>query len=103
MSGGQRYWNEDTQRWEDGTGGSSAAEPTLPAPAQADEGAPPPGPTYPAPPTSTPTVGTQAPTAGPETPTAGPDTPTVGPDTPTVGTQAWPGGGADSAWHGPGG
>ena len=86
MSGGQRYWNEDTQRWEDGTGGSPAAEPTLPTPPE--EGAPATGPAYPAPPASTPTVGTQ--------------TPPVGPGTPTVGAQAWPGGGTDSAWHGPG-
>ncbi|MGW3032603.1 hypothetical protein ACWDCB_15395 [Streptomyces sp. NPDC001178] len=88
MSGGQRYWNEDTQRWEDGTGGSPAAEPTLPAPTPANEGVPAAGPAYPAPPTSTPTVGTQA--------------PTVGPEAPTVGPQGWPAGGADSAWHGPG-
>ncbi|MGW2718102.1 hypothetical protein [Streptomyces sp. NPDC001492] len=88
MSGGQRYWNEDTQRWEDGTGGSPAAEPTLPVPAPANEGAPATGPAYPAPPASAPTVGTQA--------------PTVGPENPTVGAQGWPVGGADSAWHGPG-
>ncbi|MEV6944648.1 hypothetical protein AB0N07_22105 [Streptomyces sp. NPDC051172] len=86
MSGGQRYWNEDTQRWEAGTGGPQAAEPTLPTPAQ--EGAPVTAPEYPEPPTSTPTVG--------------PETPTVGPETPTVGAQGWPGSGVDSAWHAPG-
>ncbi|MGW4195462.1 hypothetical protein [Streptomyces sp. NPDC005004] len=31
MSGGQRYWNEDAQRWEDGTG-DSPATPTSPPP-----------------------------------------------------------------------
>ncbi|MFF4502333.1 hypothetical protein [Streptomyces sp. NPDC001401] len=83
MSGGQRYWNEDTQRWEDGTGGSPAAEPTLPPPVEGAPVADPPtaGPAYPAPPTSTPTVGAQ---------------------TPTAGAQGWPGGAAESAWHGPG-
>lgn len=95
MSGGQRYWNEDTQRWEDGTGGPPAAEPTLPTPRPAEEGAPTTGPAYPPPPTSTPPV-------GPETPTVGPETPRVGPETPTVGVQGWPGSGVDSAWHGPG-
>jgi len=34
MSGGQQYWNEDTQRWEDGRGSSPAAEPTSPPPAR---------------------------------------------------------------------
>ncbi|MFB9351996.1 hypothetical protein ACFFUA_32050, partial [Streptomyces heliomycini] len=29
MSGGQRYWNEDTQRWEDG---ADAAAPDTPPP-----------------------------------------------------------------------
>ncbi|MFI7402775.1 hypothetical protein ACIBW9_20305 [Streptomyces sp. NPDC049541] len=86
MSGGQRYWNEDTQRWEDGTGGPAAAEPTLPTPVQ--EGAQITAPDYPAPPTSTPTVGME--------------TPPAGTGTPTVGAQGWPGSGADSAWHGPG-
>ncbi|MGA5416881.1 hypothetical protein [Streptomyces pseudogriseolus] len=44
MTGGQRYWNEDTQRWEDGDGATTAPvtpppppppsfEPTVPAPA----------------------------------------------------------------------
>ncbi|MCD9873460.1 hypothetical protein [Streptomyces guryensis] len=93
MSGGERYWNEDTQRWEDGTGGSPAAEPTLPTPVE--EGPPPSGPDYPAPPASTPTVGTAAPTVESEAPA-------VGTQPPTVGAQGWPGGGADSAWHGPG-
>ncbi|MDQ0992596.1 hypothetical protein [Streptomyces sp. V3I7] len=37
MSGGQRYWNEDTQRWEDGTGATgAAAAPTQPPPARPD-------------------------------------------------------------------
>jgi hypothetical protein len=58
MSGGQRYWNEDTQRWEDGTGGSPAVEPTLPPVAEAPPVTDPlsVGPAYPAPPPSAPTV-----------------------------------------------
>ncbi|GAA3815416.1 hypothetical protein GCM10022403_056230 [Streptomyces coacervatus] len=80
MSGGQRYWNDDTQRWEDGPGSGPAATPTLPTPPPVAEGPPvtdppPAAPAYPAPPTSTPAVRTQ---------------------------QGWPGGGADSTWHGPG-
>ncbi|MEV5431471.1 hypothetical protein [Streptomyces sp. NPDC052701] len=30
MSGGPRYWNEETQRWEDGTGGTAPATPPPP-------------------------------------------------------------------------
>ncbi|MEU5647854.1 hypothetical protein ABZ767_00775 [Streptomyces pseudogriseolus] len=57
MTGGQRYWNEDTQRWEDGDGATTAPvtpppppppsfEPTVPAPAPggvSDPDAPPAG------------------------------------------------------------
>lgn len=32
MSGGQRYWNEETQRWEDGTAGAPPATPPPPPP-----------------------------------------------------------------------
>jgi hypothetical protein len=81
MSGGQRYWNEDTQRWEDGTGGSPAAEPTLPPVEERPPVTDPlsAGPVYPAPPPAPPTVGA-----------------------PAVGPQGWAGGGPDNAWHGPG-
>ncbi|MFK4101470.1 hypothetical protein ACI2L1_15575 [Streptomyces sp. NPDC019531] len=32
MSGGARYWNEETQRWEDGDGGRTATGPVTPPP-----------------------------------------------------------------------
>ncbi|MEU0245748.1 hypothetical protein ABZ192_15685 [Streptomyces sp. NPDC006235] len=32
MSGGQRYWNEETQRWEDGTEGAAKVTPPPPPP-----------------------------------------------------------------------
>lgn len=52
MSGGQRYWNEDTQRWEDGTADTAASvtppppprpefSPAAPAPGVPDGPAPP--------------------------------------------------------------
>ncbi|MFF3632863.1 hypothetical protein [Streptomyces sp. NPDC002250] len=46
MSGGARYWNEETQRWEDSEGGQAGAPVTPPPPAMPDRapGWPPAGP-----------------------------------------------------------
>lgn len=75
MSGGARYWNEETQRWEDGDGSRVPASPATPPP--------------PARPEFTP--------AAPDAPPT-PDAPPV----PPTGPAGWPGAGGGSAWHGPG-
>lgn len=124
MNGGQRYWNEDTQRWESGTPGPPATEPTLPpaearppvtdppsaaagpqgwpgGPGKAEPTLPPVGESAPVP--DPPSAHPAFPAPPTSTPSAG--TPAVGPPgvgTPTAGPQGWPGGGPHSGWHGPG-
>ncbi|MFD0316852.1 hypothetical protein [Streptomyces flavalbus] len=48
MSGGQRYWNEDAQRWEDGAEAAGRA-PVTPAPVTPPPASPPPAPIVPPP------------------------------------------------------
>ncbi|MET7690116.1 hypothetical protein ABZT06_19390 [Streptomyces sp. NPDC005483] len=110
MSGGVRYWNEETQRWEDGDGKETATGPVTP---------PPP----PARPDAMPSAGASAtPSTGPAPvwpPAAGSDgakgdpDPTVAsvsgkpptspvPSPPPAPPVGWPGAGDGSTWHGPG-
>jgi hypothetical protein len=129
MSGGVRYWNEETQRWEDGDGSGTATGPVTPPP-PARPGAVPtwppgvPGAADGASDGAPPADGTAAtPTAEPVAPVWPPAVGSVGteevPDT-SVGAAAgsgsapapppppsppagWPGtGGGGSTWHGPG-
>lgn len=126
MSGGVRYWNEETQRWEDGDGSGTATGPVTPPPPARPGAVPtwPPGVpgatdgesdgTPPADGTATPTAGPVAPVWPPAAGSAGAE---AAPDK-TVGTAAgsasaepppppsppagWPGTGSGSTWHGPG-
>ncbi|MER5504637.1 hypothetical protein ABT052_04815 [Streptomyces sp. NPDC002766] len=86
MSGGPRYWNEDTQRWEDGGQESpSTTQPTSPPPAR-----PPVAPTVPDTETAT------------ETPPApAPGDPDASTDGGSGGPAGWPVAGGESVWHGP--
>ncbi|MGP4010160.1 hypothetical protein [Streptomyces sp. 4N124] len=91
MSGGARYWNEETQRWEDGDGSGTPATPVTPPPARpgfAPEW-PPLGPASAGPPSGSP----------PAPPVSTPDAPSAPPPLPPVG---WPAAGEGSAWHGQG-
>ncbi|MGC5567243.1 hypothetical protein ACPYPG_30975 [Streptomyces sp. FR-108] len=72
MGGGARYWNDETQRWEEGGGGS--ATPTTPPPSR--PGYAPPSPSGP--------WQASSPSASPPPPSAD-----------------WPGTGEESTWHGP--
>ncbi|MFJ9148063.1 hypothetical protein ACIRP7_08310 [Streptomyces sp. NPDC102270] len=110
MSGGVRYWNEETQRWEDGGGSGAATGPvTPPPPPVRPDVVPSAGGT--APPSSGPDAPVWPPAAGAE---AVPDTAAASgsakgaassvptsppPPAPPVG---WPAGGDGSTWHGPG-
>ncbi|MGW3109925.1 hypothetical protein [Streptomyces sp. NPDC001091] len=47
MSGGERYWNEDTQRWEEGTGAGGGAAGATPPPRPDHAPPTPPAPTWP--------------------------------------------------------
>ncbi|MFF8473283.1 hypothetical protein [Streptomyces sp. NPDC015414] len=110
MSGGARYWNEETQRWEDSEGGRTGAAvtppPAMPAmpdrvpgwppagPRTAAEGAS--GPPDPAPPESAPPM-----PSAPSTPPAPEQAPAVPPvpwpDPSAVPHASWPGASADTA------
>jgi hypothetical protein len=73
MSGGVRYWNEETQRWEDGDGSGTATGPVTPPPPARPGAVPtwPPGVSGAAdgePDGAPPADGTATPTAGPVTP-----------------------------------
>ncbi|MFF7545916.1 hypothetical protein ACFZCU_20140 [Streptomyces canus] len=128
MSGGVRYWNEETQRWEDGDGGETATGPVTPPPPARPGAVPtwPPGVSGAADGASDgapPADGTAAPTSGPVAPVWPPAAGSVGaeaapdktvsaaagaasaelpsppPPSPPAG---WPGTGGGSTWHGPG-
>lgn len=60
MSGGVRYWNEETQRWEDGDGSRTATGPVTPPPPGRPGGAPASAPVWP------PAAGSDAADAGPD-------------------------------------
>ena len=110
MSGGVRYWNEETQRWEEGDGSRAATGPVTPPPPARPDAAPSAGGA--AAPSDGPTVPVWPPAAGaepdPET-VAGPGSagrqapsvpsPVPPPPAPPAG---WPGAGDGSTWHGPG-
>ncbi|MEU0025222.1 hypothetical protein [Streptomyces sp. NPDC006335] len=109
MSGGVRYWNEETQRWEDGDGGRAATGPVTPPPPARPDAVPSAG-------------GTATPSAGPDAPVwppaagaqsdspaaarSGPaEPPTISvpsPPPPPSPPATWPGAGDGSTWHGPG-
>ncbi|WP_324789060.1 hypothetical protein [Streptomyces sp. H51] len=100
MSGG-RYWNEDTQRWEDAApGGPPAAQPTAPPPARPEFA---PGPaadgagTADGPGTA---GGTGAPTGAAGATGSAEATGLTGDG--EARASGWPGGGPASGWHGPG-
>ncbi|MHB9859605.1 hypothetical protein [Streptomyces sp. YIM S03343] len=78
MNGGPRYWNEETQRWEDTDGTATVSPPTLP-----DQ--PPPRPMTPpsAPPVAPPWYDPERSTTPHGTTTTPPPTPTPPPDTGT--------------------
>ncbi|WP_258318928.1 hypothetical protein [Streptomyces griseorubiginosus] len=122
MSGGVRYWNEETQRWEDGDGGPTATGPVTPPPSATGPVTPPPPPAGPGivppqapvwpPAAGSDDTGAGAGTAagpgtvaGPGARDAGPGaagdapSPLPPPPSPPVG---WPGAGGGSTWHGPG-
>ncbi|MFI0543658.1 hypothetical protein ACH3VS_32860 [Streptomyces sp. WSLK1-3] len=113
MSGGVRYWNEETQRWEDGDGSGAATGPVTPPPPPRPDAVPSAG--GPA----TPTVPVWPPAAGsdPAAQTAvGPGSAeaqtAVGPGSaeapppfapaPPPPPAGWPATGGGSTWHGPG-
>ncbi|MET8075082.1 hypothetical protein [Streptomyces sp. NPDC005303] len=112
MSGGVRYWNEETQRWEDGDGRESATGPVTPPPPVRPDAVPSAGATAassagPAAPVWPPAAGSDGMKADPsptaESASAEPPTSSVPspppPPSPPVG---WPGTGDGSTWHGPG-
>ncbi|WP_406394300.1 hypothetical protein OG806_29570 [Streptomyces sp. NBC_00882] len=132
MSGGVRYWNEETQRWEDGDGSGTATGPVTPPPPARPGAVPTWPPVGPGAADGAPTAdGTATPTAGPVAPVwppaagsagaeAAPDK-TVGaaagpgstgpsaevapvppPPAPPSPPVGWPGSGGGSTWHGPG-
>ncbi|WP_406159796.1 hypothetical protein [Streptomyces canus] len=132
MSGGVRYWNEETQRWEDGDGSGTATGPVTPPPPARPGAVPTWPPVGPGAADGAPTAdGTATPTAGPVAPMwppaagsagaeAAPDK-TVGaaagsgstgpsaevapvppPPAPPSPPVGWPGSGGGSTWHGPG-
>src|SRR3954471_6098169 len=99
MSGGVRYWNEETQRWEDGDGSGTATGPVTPPPPARPGAVPtwPPGVSgaaYGEPHGAPPADGTATPTAGPVAPVWPPAAGSAGaeaaPDK-TVGAAAGPG------------
>ncbi|MFI1567056.1 hypothetical protein ACH4ZX_29085 [Streptomyces sp. NPDC020490] len=97
MSGG-RYWNEDTQRWEDGAPGSPpAAQPTAPPPARPDFA---PGPAA----EGAGTADGQGTAGGAGAPTGAAGSAEAARATGGGEAQAsgWPGGGTANGWHGPG-
>ncbi|MFJ6391708.1 hypothetical protein ACIQJT_29330 [Streptomyces sp. NPDC091972] len=101
MSGGVRYWNEETQRWEDGDGSGTATGPVTPPPAR-PAAVPPHGgttaPVWPPAAGTEPDSGTAA-RAG----AAEPPAPTVpAPPPPPSPPAGWPAAGDGSTWHGPG-
>ncbi|MGW3092718.1 hypothetical protein ACWDCC_04635 [Streptomyces sp. NPDC001102] len=104
MSGGPRYWNEDTQRWEDGDAESpSTTQPTSPPP-----GRPPVAPTVPGPETAGETTsGAEAGGVAAEAADAGSSAGGKGggtaPSPPAAGPGGWPVAGGESVWHGPAG
>ncbi|WP_246886112.1 hypothetical protein [Streptomyces sp. GESEQ-4] len=102
MSGGARYWNEETQRWEDGDGSGTSATPVTPPPARpgfAPEWPPGVGPgpasagtpsgSPPAPPVSTPDAPSSPPVSTPDAasapPVSTPDAPSFPPPVPPAG------------------
>ncbi|MFF4061590.1 hypothetical protein ACFYZ8_39890 [Streptomyces sp. NPDC001668] len=118
MSGGVRYWNEETQRWEDGDGGETATGPVTPPP-PAPPGVPPADADVEADATASagPAAPVWPPAAGSErggSERAGSDTgdtaagpggsagPFPSPPPPPPPPPGWPGTGSGSTWHGPG-
>ncbi|MFF0158877.1 hypothetical protein ACFYRY_15275 [Streptomyces sp. NPDC005263] len=95
MSGGARYWNEETQRWEDAAGRDTTPAPVTPPP--------------PARPGFAPGEGTPGTDPGPGTGSAGgeeaaPDSVSPSPaPTPPPAPVGWPGSGGHNGWHGPAG
>ncbi|MFI8073155.1 hypothetical protein ACIF85_30805 [Streptomyces sp. NPDC086033] len=86
MSGGVRYWNEETQRWEDGDGSGTATGPVTPPPPARPGAVPtwPPGVSGAAdgePDGAPPADGTATPTAGPVAPVWPPAAGSAGVDT----------------------
>lgn len=109
MSGGVRYWNEETQRWEDGDGSGAATGPLTPPPPPRPDAVPSAGGT--AAPSAGPTVPVWPPAAGAEPDaqtvagpaSAEPPAPSVpSPPPPPAPPAGWPAAGDGSTWHGPG-
>ncbi|MBC7272331.1 MAG: hypothetical protein H5T76_27100 [Streptomyces sp.] len=97
MSGGQRYWNEDAQRWEDGDGGGTRHSATSGGGDLASTPPPTPPPTFPpsVPPTLPPSVPPTLPPPSPSpSPESVPTAPDAAPATPWVQ-------GPDGSWSGP--
>ncbi|WP_328358438.1 hypothetical protein OG800_20690 [Streptomyces sp. NBC_00445] len=99
MSGGARYWNEETQRWEDGDGSGTSSTPVTPPPARpgfAPEWPPgvgpgpasagPPSGSPPAPPVSTPDGSSAPPVSTPDGSSSPPVSTPDGSSSPPVST-----------------
>ncbi|TQJ89494.1 hypothetical protein [Streptomyces sp. SLBN-31] len=109
MSGGPRYWNEDTQRWEDGGQESpSTTRSTSPPPARPPIAPTAPGTetaaeaTPPAPASGADEAGVTGEAAAAESSAGGRDDGTE-PAPPVAGPGGWPVAGGESVWHGPAG
>ncbi|MGC0338431.1 hypothetical protein [Streptomyces sp. SLBN-8D4] len=109
MSGGVRYWNEETQRWEDGDGSRTATGPITPPPPARPDAVPSTDGT--AAPSAEPTAPVWPPAAGSETvPDTAAGSGSAQPPTSSAPTSppppappaGWPGAGGGSTWHGPG-
>ncbi|MFE7855146.1 hypothetical protein [Streptomyces sp. NPDC057403] len=101
MSGGPRYWNEDTQRWEDG----DAESPSTTQPTSQPPGRPPVAPTVPGPGEGGPggAAGGEAGEGADAGSSAGGKDSGTAPSPPAAGPGGWPVAGGESAWHGPAG
>ncbi|MFF7169933.1 hypothetical protein [Streptomyces pseudovenezuelae] len=111
MSGGVRYWNEETQRWEDGDGSGAATGPVTLPPARPDAAPSADGtaassagrtaPVWPPAAGTEPDHGTAAGSGSAQPPASSPPVspPPPAPPAPPAG---WPGAGGGSTWHGPG-
>ncbi|MFF1303066.1 hypothetical protein [Streptomyces sp. NPDC058307] len=103
MSGGVRYWNEETQRWEEGDGSRAATGPVTPPPPARPDAVP----SADAAPSAGPAAPVWPPAAGSDRAGAGPDTAagsgSAEPSASTVPSPpaSWPGAGDGSTWHGP--
>ncbi|MET7730992.1 hypothetical protein ABZT02_06450 [Streptomyces sp. NPDC005402] len=106
MSGGVRYWNEETQRWEDGDGSGAATGPVTPPPPARPDAVPSAG--APAAPAAGPAAPVWPPAAGSDGAKADSDAtvesrPAEPPTSPVPSPPAgWPAAGDGSTWHGPG-